>query len=538
MRPSGRALLPLALLLTACASDIGASALAINDPLDLIEDVEGPLRLFVLPAADFICEATTGMVSPEVPDVGQGMFADAAADVTVEVMGVRARSEVQVPGGDYTVLVRGKGTDRVTGITDTFIATGCTPVTIGGGETVEIRVTLLPIVGMGVCGDGTFSPDEQCEDGNTADGDGCSATCRTEPMTISTAAGMQDSPALASAPGRRWVSTFDTGRTAVHIRLLEPDGSAVMTPSVLANDAPLSSTVTINGLYLLSDVAVANDGRIAVSFTNFIGGAGIRVAFFDANRTAMGNPVALRSDAGAEPHSSVAFASDGALLAVFEDQGSGSGLSGSVFPAGSTSAGPLFEVGESGAAQPSVASGAGRFAVAFTAGGDVFVQRFDAEGEPLDASPVAVLEDPAGTQDQPSVALLPDGRALVAWRDSHGDGAGTAIRARAFDAEGSPAGPPFVLNTTTSGDQSTPSVAASGETFLVAFQSGGSVRARVVSGGGDPLPNREQPPTTADFEVAASGTQPTVASGGESDVPWMISWTESGDIRGRRFSFP
>jgi cysteine-rich repeat protein len=31
-----------------------------------------------------------------------------------------------------------------------------------------------------VCGDGILQSGEECDDGNTADGDGCSATCATE----------------------------------------------------------------------------------------------------------------------------------------------------------------------------------------------------------------------------------------------------------------------------------------------------------------------------------------------------------------------
>jgi cysteine-rich repeat protein len=33
----------------------------------------------------------------------------------------------------------------------------------------------------GACGDGSVTGNEACDDGNTADGDGCSATCQTEP---------------------------------------------------------------------------------------------------------------------------------------------------------------------------------------------------------------------------------------------------------------------------------------------------------------------------------------------------------------------
>jgi cysteine-rich repeat protein len=32
------------------------------------------------------------------------------------------------------------------------------------------------------CGDGHLDEGEECDDGNTADGDGCSATCTYEPL--------------------------------------------------------------------------------------------------------------------------------------------------------------------------------------------------------------------------------------------------------------------------------------------------------------------------------------------------------------------
>jgi TonB family protein len=39
-----------------------------------------------------------------------------------------------------------------------------------------------------VCGNGALELGEQCDDGNTASGDGCSASCRTEPAQIATIA--------------------------------------------------------------------------------------------------------------------------------------------------------------------------------------------------------------------------------------------------------------------------------------------------------------------------------------------------------------
>lgn len=546
---SVRALLVLACasLASSCGGDVGSTGLAINDPLDLIDDVDaGTLRLFVLPAESYACEATTGAVSPWPEDVEQGMLEDAVADITLDVASSRARGEVQVPGGEYTVLVRGKGTDPVTMIPNTFIATGCARVAIGAGETQEIRITLIPIVGEGVCGDGTLSPDEQCEDGNTTDGDGCSSACRTEPFVVSTAPMGLTGPTVAGAPAQRWSLAYSTTERRTLVRLLEPTGATITSPSALMTDALLDGIVGgLSGTYIFADTAVASSGRIGTAVTQFFSGAAhVRVAFFDQNRTPEADSILVRGDlaAAAQPESSVAFAGDGAFLVVFEDSTSPSGLSGQIFAAGSRTpiAPDPFVVG-SGAtlASDAVAAGASdHFVVAFAAGGDVFVQRFGTDGTARDAAGVSVLADAAGMQGEPAVAALPDGRALVAWRDTEGDGAGSAVRARAFDAVGAPAGDAFVLNTTTAGDQGAPSIAAAGETFLALFSSGGGVRGRVVAANGTPLPNRDRPPTTADFEVAAAGTEPVAAAGGPGGATFMTAWANGGNVHARLFTFP
>src|SRR5690242_18073018 len=51
-----------------------------------------------------------------------------------------------------------------------------------GGWTVD-DVCLVSLGGPppATCGNGQIDPGEQCDDGNTTSGDGCSATCQTEP---------------------------------------------------------------------------------------------------------------------------------------------------------------------------------------------------------------------------------------------------------------------------------------------------------------------------------------------------------------------
>ena len=131
-----------------------------------------------------------------------------------------------------------------------------------------------------------------------------------------------------------------------------------------------------------------------------------------------------------------------------------------------------------------------------------------------------------------------DGTFLVAWAES--DGMGSGVRGRVFSADGTPAGAPFAVNDTIAGEQSAPAVAGAGERFLVAFQSGGSVRARAFSAAGDPSLNREQPPTLGDFPVAAAGARPSVGViGTGTSQAWWVVWEGAGagstDIFGRRF---
>lgn len=48
------------------------------------------------------------------------------------------------------------------------------------GEEYKSRLTKKLL-----CGNGNLDPEEECDDGNTTDGDGCSSTCQTEQQPTS-----------------------------------------------------------------------------------------------------------------------------------------------------------------------------------------------------------------------------------------------------------------------------------------------------------------------------------------------------------------
>ncbi|PJE01524.1 MAG: hypothetical protein CK429_35370 [Mycobacterium sp.] len=134
-------------------------------------------------------------------------------------------------------------------------------------------------------------------------------------------------------------------------------------------------------------------------------------------------------------------------------------------------------------------------------------------------------------QSEPSVAALSDGRFVVTWADVSGtDGSGTAIRGRIYDATGTATGADFIVNTTTANFQSDPSIAAlSDGRFIVTWQdnsgtapdtSGSAIRGRVYDASGTA--------TGADFIVNTTTTgfqsQPSVAT--LPDGRFVVTWTD------------
>ncbi len=76
-----------------------------------------------------------------------------------------------------------------------------------------------------------------------------------------------------------------------------------------------------------------------------------------------------------------------------------------------------------------------------------------------------IISNRAGNQTQAAVSKLPDGGFLVTWSDNSqqlGDGSGLAIHARRFDANGTPTGDEFRVNSGTNLDQRNSSVAVNG----------------------------------------------------------------------------
>jgi Ca2+-binding RTX toxin-like protein len=184
----------------------------------------------------------------------------------------------------------------------------------------------------------------------------------------------------------------------------------------------------------------------------------------------------------------------------------------------------------------------GRFVVAWTdwsaSGGDtssfaVRAQVFNADGSKSGAEFLVNTTTAAG-QSEPTITALPDGRFVVAWQDfsqSGGDTSSFAVRAQAFNADGSPSGSELLVNATTTNSQFEPTITALADgRFVVAWednsQSGGdtsftAVRAQVFNADGSKSGAELQVNTT----TASEQFEPTITA--LPDGRFVVAWVDN-----------
>ncbi|MFN7963925.1 MAG: hypothetical protein U0002_21865 [Thermoanaerobaculia bacterium] len=99
----------------------------------------------------------------------------------------------------------------------------------------------------------------------------------------------------------------------------------------------------------------------------------------------------------------------------------------------------------------------------------IYARRLNLSGAPVSAS-VRVQAGDVATVKRPAVAMSGQGKFLVSWEGCCDDGDGNGVFARLYDAAGSALSAAVQVNSTTAGSQRRPAVAASGSSFLVAWQ--------------------------------------------------------------------
>lgn len=243
------------------------------------------------------------------------------------------------------------------------------------------------------------------------------------------------------------------------------------------------------------------------------------------------------TDAG-QGHSDLAADGLGNLVAVwssFTQDGSGWGVFGQRLSSAGAPLGDEFQVnsfttGDQNSASVA-ADAAGDFVVVWTSAGQdgsgagVFGQRFDADGVAA-GSEFQVNSTSTGNQSSPKVALSALGGFIVVWSSEEQDGSAEGVFGQRFSNSGAPLGNEFQVNTFTPGWQSLGEIAAgpAGD-FIVVWDSqdqdgsGRGVFGQRFDAGGAPAGSEFQVNTvTTGDEIF-----PAVAQNGAGD--FVVTWS-------------
>lgn len=355
-------------------------------------------------------------------------------------------------------------------------------------------------------------------------------------------------------------------------RLAHFAGSALflvsVAPFVAARPAGLSPSgdevqvnVSITGDQEAARVAAHDEGFVVVwQSDSSAGGDGdgtsIQVRRLDADGVPVGDELQVNTWTTDDQESpSVAAWPDGRFVVVWNDQdfsGSHIGLHGRLFGSDGTPVSGEFEVasGTMAALPPDVA---------VDADGDGFVvvwpnrigptevaygQRHDAVGSPV-GSAFRIGSASTSPDDQnPRIRATPDGGFVVVWDSlvSTGDDSdGPSVQMRRLDTDGAPIGSPFQVNSSTTGDQTGPSLAIGADgSFVVAwggYEGGPGDDFGVVARRFDTAGN----PSGEDFQVNThtSQSQYGASAGSLPGGDFVVAWTDgnypNGDVTMGRF---
>lgn len=279
---------------------------------------------------------------------------------------------------------------------------------------------------------------------------------------------------------------------AIRARLFDSTGQPV--PTQPNSGFGFQVNTTAEGDQRDPDVAVLSNGRFVVIWED---GQAVRGQIFNADGTPFGGEILITNGPANDGNPSVVALSTGGFFVVWNDGLPGAAtISGCVFDSagapvlvnGGTN---IFQVSSqtyTGAAQPALSIlSDGRFVVAWEATGSgetgagasasfVAARIFNANGTPA-GNDFQVNSTADGVQGQASIAALPDGRFFIAWlsMDAGESGAGATqglIRGRLFNTDGSPDGNDIQINTSVVGQQNRPTaIALSDNRIVVSWQS-------------------------------------------------------------------
>ncbi|MCB1518766.1 MAG: cadherin domain-containing protein [Hyphomicrobiaceae bacterium] len=245
----------------------------------------------------------------------------------------------------------------------------------------------------------------------------------------------QIEPSAAALPGGGWVVTWSSNNQVannssfdIYQQIYDNSGSKVGGETLV--------NTTTSGNQLHSEITVLDDGGWLVTWSSSSGDGsdyGVYQQRYDSSGAPVGGETLVNTFTNSyQTYSEVTALSDGGWVVVWEslDQ------DGSNF--------------------------------------GIYMQRYDSDGNSV-GSETRVNTTTANAQFHPVVAELTGGGWVVVWHSTNQDGNSNGIYMQRYDADGNAVGDETLVNETTSGDQSEPSVAALADgSFVVTWEGNGT----------------------------------------------------------------
>ena len=294
--------------------------------------------------------------------------------------------------------------------------------------------------------------------------------------------GDQTSPAL---------DVDDDGNFVIAWRSEDQDGSegGIYAQRYNAAGGPLGGEFRVNtqtaGDQAMPAVAVDPTGDFVVAWQSYdadASGFGVVARRFDAVGVPEGDEFLVNTGYTSfdQSHPDVAIAADGSFVVVWQssfEDGSSWGVYGQRYDAGGGTLGGAFQINTyttSFQRSPAVAmNDEGDFVVAwFSVFQDgsfdgIFARPYGADGTPQSGE-FQVNTFTTGQQNEPDVAIEPDGDFVVIWQSDGQDGDGYGIYAQCFTVAGLPKGEEFRVNSVAENAQVAPAVAMDADGDFVA----------------------------------------------------------------------
>jgi hypothetical protein len=577
--------LPVALAVGACAETPVSIGLVMKAPLGLLDDAKS-ITLSVFEADEGVgCDKTTGRVTrmPSGSDVQTFPLENTGCAAGVAWC---KQIEVDQSKTEKIFYILAKGDAGAT------IGEGCNQLAVTQ-DPLAVEITLRRYNPPACCNNGKIEVGETCdtnEDAATAcDGsaggecrgivktESCACDCTSEEVLVSidnlTPPNLKNGPpgskrelAMTFAPGKGETANglhavfvheaADSAYGDLHTRVLSQDLETI-DDSLLGLQLRLSPDCQDLGgtsttpLMQQSPAIAATGNKLAIVYSSeekVSGTFDIYLNVQNDNNCADGPPAQLTNAGGSNPLLSstmpdvAAGGAPGMVLVTW--QRSGSIFSRLVNTATPNAPGMGIPIAQGKNAR--VAGSEKGWVVVYEGPNeDVFMRRIGFDGLPTSgAEPVNSIQ--TGTQDQPDVAMLDDGRFMVVWHDANGD----EIRFQRYDANGAKvagddqAEPLNVASPDTM--QRRPVAAAGLDFFAVAWEDvGGSVSARYVGAQSgfryNPGTGQHEPFLASRSDIPdGARSAPAIAVGGRGYVAigWQANAANHHGIYVRRFPLP